>query len=246
MNNKHKANQGLIVSEKDYKENDKLVLCFSRDKGKVNLLIERPKSNRYINYSITEPMNLIDFSCNKIPNTECFYYLSQAVHLNSYKGIRDSQLRLANAIYFTNYITSLVDYCEVNEELFDYLIKFLELIVILPEDRVGFYTTIMSLKALELVGLGAFPVWCSKCNEELDKVVFLTKRGLPLCKNCILKDEVYSLISADKWRELVKVSMLDLEMYNLSCEERRALEYYIIAQVGKEIKGYNYLKLTRD
>ena len=237
---------GFIVSSKGYKENDRIILCITRELGKINLLVEQQMSRRYTNYALSEPLNLVNFSTIQIPNTDCFYYFRQGTLVKSFGEIRSSQVKVANVIYFINYVANLLDYCEINGQLYDFLLKYLELIELVSEDMVSFYTTIMSVRALPLVGHGSIPNWCNACNEELGEDLYISDKGLVYCDECVLPDQEFLIIGKDKWISVAEDNIAELKMDLLNEKSIKGLELYIKAFLGQEIKGYKYLKLLRE
>lgn len=235
--------QGIVISSKSYKENDKLITCLVRDLGKVNIISENSK-NSSTNFALSEPLCLIDFSANKISNSDCLYYLYQGKLIDAYKEIRVSQVKLAYAIYFLNIVSSLIDYCEVEKKVFDFTKQYLSLVKIVDDSELGLYTTVMSIRLLSILGLGAMPKWCFNCDIEHQNFIYITDSGLSLCKDCI-DEEKHVRIAKDRWSSLCGSELIELKNFSLSKDELLAIEFYIKGIVGKEIKGYKYLNLIR-
>lgn len=237
--------QGIVLSSKDYKENDKLITCLVKDLGKINLIAENPPGNSFRNYSASEPLNLIEFSARKAYNADCLYFLSQVKQTSAFKGIRKSQLKVAYSIYFLNLTSDLIDYCNPEVKVYEFTIQFLNLIEVVAESEAGFYTTLMSLRLLVLLGLGATPKWCFECEKELDINIYVSEKGLPRCANCLESNKDYIKLSRQRWKSLIEDNLIDLKHFELTNQERLGLELYIKSIVGKEIKGYKFLQFIR-
>ncbi|MFP4457206.1 MAG: DNA repair protein RecO [Clostridia bacterium] len=235
--------QGIVLSSKEYKENDKLITCLVRDLGKINIIIENSNDSS-TNFALSEPLCLIDFSARKMSNSDCLYYIYQSRLKDAYKEVRNSQVKLAYAIYFLNLVASLIDYCEVEQKVFDYTKQYLNLNKVVDESEIGLYTTIMSIRLLAILGLGAMPKWCFMCDEEHQEFIYITESGLSLCKSCV-DDKYHVKIAKDRWRSFAESEMTELIDMDFSKEELTAIELYIKGIVGKDIKGYKYLNLIR-
>lgn len=235
--------QGIVLSSKNYKENDKLVTCLVRELGKMNLIIAN-NSKQSTNYAISESLCLIDFSAKKVPNTDCLYYLYQGNQADAFKRIRNSQFKLAYVIYFLNLVASLIDYCEVERRVYDFTEQYLMLAKIVDESGIDLYTTAMSIRLLAILGLGAMPKWCFNCDKEHQSFIYITDNGLSLCKYCI-DNKKHVKISRGRWASLAEKELVGLKNFDIERDEILAIELYIKGIVGKEIKGYKYLNLIR-
>jgi len=187
---------------------------------------------------------LIEFSARKVTNTDCLYYLYQGNQTDAYKGIRSSQLKLAYTVYFLNLVASLIDYCEVDRRVYDFTEQYLMLADIVDESGIDLYTTAMSLRLLTILGLGAIPKWCFNCDKEHQSLIYITEKGLSLCKCCI-DNKKHVRISRDRWVKLAEEDLMELKSFDIERNEILAVEFYIKGIVGREIKGYKYLKLIR-
>jgi DNA repair protein RecO len=235
--------QGIILKVKDYKEYDKILTCLLEKIGKVNIILESSKKNT--DYSLTEPMCLVDVAVTKVPNTDCLYYLYQGKQIRGYKNIRTSQLKVAYSMYFFSLVNNLIDYCEHEYGVYDHLKNYLNLFDLIEERNLAQYNTYMSLKLLKVLGLGEVPKWCFECDQEFKTFINVDNKGLTYCDNCIEQNK-HVKISKDKWESLVETKVTNISNLKLSTDEVKAIELYIMGLIGKEIEGYQYLNLIRN
>ncbi len=235
--------QAITLKVKDYKDYDKLLTCLVQDLGKINVILENHKSN--IDYSLVEPMCLVDLAIAKIPNTDCLYYLSQGKQIRGYKNIRNSQLKVAYTIYFFNLVSNLIDYCETESGTFELLKGYLNLVSLVNDKDLKLYNSYMSLKLIKILGLGEQPKWCFNCEKEISEYIYLDNKGLAYCGECINNIKNVK-ISKIKWNLLINTKITDLTEIKLNDDEIKAIELYIIGLIGKEVQGYKYLNLIRN
>jgi DNA repair protein RecO (recombination protein O) len=187
-------------------------------------------------------------SARKSKNTGSLYYINQVEVLNSYRSVKQHELKLASASYITNIIADMLDISQPDSTSYYLLSGYLDALNLLEGDNnINFLHSVILIRIIEHHGIGEKPELCGSCSAYLTEKYYLNKdRGLFLCKNCKTSNSV--LLSQNfhmLWCRLLNFNLSEDEFFDLPKSFIRDLEFYFKILIGKEISGSRYLKMIR-
>jgi DNA repair protein RecO len=112
----------VVLKKTDVDEYDQLVHCYSPELGKyvfVAKSILRPSSRQALHLDV---LNLVEFSPIEGKNK---LIITGADSVETFKGIKSSIKKLSNAFLVLEAFDKLVPYGQADEDLWDFLLKFL-------------------------------------------------------------------------------------------------------------------------
>jgi DNA repair protein RecO (recombination protein O) len=243
--------QGIVLRNQSYGESDHLLFIFSRERGKVSMMVRGSKKPRSRFGAVTEPFTVADFvgyqhSPSSMPS------LSQADSIHHNQAIRSDLLLTAYGAYWLE----LVDKIIVEKE--PSLILYNQLGLLLSQLNDGkepeILTRLLELSILTAAGYKPVFSGCANCgttwqNEEA--VAFSLTQGGMVCKKCKTPRDI-SITPATAYylRILNEISADQLGNVNIKWETKRDMEtilqYYLDAQLDIKTKSRAILQQLRS
>ncbi len=179
----------FILSSRPYKENDVIVSVFSRDFGKLSLLARGLKKQGSKMSAHLEPLVLSRVMIIKGKN---FDYLSAAIIEKAYLNIRNDLSKIFCASEILSLFSELVKENEKDENLFNLLFNFLNLIESdkdFSEEKKIIFQLRFNLSFLKEIGYKPEMYNCLACGSRLEKGgnFFDIKNGGVICPTCALE-----------------------------------------------------------
>ena len=100
---------GIVLNEIDFGESSKIIKVFTRDFGKVSIMVKGVKSSRSRNLSVSQIFGVNEYFLKK---GQSFYYISEAKIIESNFKIRENY---ENLIY-ASFILEILEKSSINEE----------------------------------------------------------------------------------------------------------------------------------
>lgn len=237
--------RAVVIKNKDYKENDKLVTIFSESHGKVNVIVRGAKRVKNSKLPLTLPFSFCDYVLYK---GKTMFTLNEGSIIESFQDF----LKDLETLTYTTYILELIDIALVEEEpnykVFKDVIASYYFIKnkVLPIELLVMY---FELKVLKNTGFNFEFNRCSTCKAKIiSSNYFSLSQGGGVCNKCPKDDglyisyETYSLlkhISAISIEELIRLN-LSIKVKN---ESRKLLSYIIQNSFDKKPKSLEILNL---
>lgn len=194
--------EGIILKRRDYQENDRLFVVYSKDFGKIELLAKGTKKITSKLNSYLEPFYFIKVMAAK---GKVFDKLANCNLLKSYQNLRNDQSLFG--FYLLNYLAEITDGLIVGQTLKQDKFKLLlELLDILDEQinqasqpKLLALVNVYNLKILNLLGYQPEIKRCLHCHKGilLTKNIFDFQQGGIVCEDCkkVCLIEDYILVS---------------------------------------------------
>ncbi len=186
------TNLAIIISRKDYRENDILVDLYTKNSGRKKLLARGAKKSKAKLSSHLEPLSLVEIL--EIP-TKSIDYLASSNIKNHFSGIKDSWLKLQTTGKVLNIFSQTVKENEKDENLFNYLIIWLNKLNDSEEENSSYFFSLWMIRFLELLGYMPNLLTCQSCQKSLNSGIqyFSFNLGGLICINCQNKFSVSDL-----------------------------------------------------
>jgi DNA repair protein RecO (recombination protein O) len=243
----HKT-EAVILQSKPYGEADKIVTFFTRDYGRMVGIAKsaRRSQRRFGNtLEICSHVRLTFFEKETRPMVR----LEHCDLIQPFPGLREDILRLAGASYFLELVNELTGERMKNENLFDLLLHFLDLIVKMgPKEELR---RLFEIRLLTLLGYQPLLHSCVKCRKALsgERFFFGPQQGGVLCPNCSGSTSSLIPISMGTLKTLHLAQMIPLEQiqrisFSLQClkESQEILSNFLRQYLGKILKSEKFFE----
>lgn len=234
----------IIVRTRDYREADRLVTLFTRERGRVNAVAKgtrKPKSRK------RGAIQLLTFGNFMLYEGRTLDTIAQCEITNSFQELRSDLDRLAYATYLAELTDGFVMDNEPNEELFLLLVTSLHLLGHLePEILVRAY----ELRLMDNVGFRPELDNCVSCNLPWSEgqLRFSPAMGGVLCPQCAAPESGSVSVSPGDLNVLKQLLQLDLRrlgVLRISPAGKKLLagimRAYINCRLEKRIKSLDFL-----
>jgi len=172
--------QGIILKSINFKDSDKILTIFTRERGKIQAIANGVRKPRSKNMASTQVFSLSDLVVYKGRN---LYNLNQSEIINSYYPLRDDLNKLSYASYIIELTSAGLIEEEVNTKIFGLLLKTLD--IILKEEKYELITRAFELKFISYLGYRPHLIDCVNCHNELNSnFKFSISNSGVLCEKC--------------------------------------------------------------
>ncbi len=177
------TNLALIISRRDFRENDILVDLYTKNYGKQVAIARGAKKFKAKLSSHIEPLTLVDILI--IP-TKGISYLVSAKTKESFYQIKHSYNKLQTAGKALNIFNQSIKENEADQKLFNYLLSWLKKLEESKEEDIEYLFLLWMIRFLEMQGFMPNFKNCQSCQNKLmsGKQFFNFNTGSLLCSNC--------------------------------------------------------------
>lgn len=243
--------QGIVLRNQSYGESDHLLFTFSRERGKVNMIVRGSKKPRSRFGAVTEPFTIADFVCYQ-HSPSSMPSLSQADIIHHNQTIRSDLLLTAYGAYWME----LVDRVIVEKE--PSLALYHQLGVLLSQLNDGkdqeILTRLLELAVLTAAGYKPVLSQCANCGatwQNGEAAAFSLAQGGMVCTKCKTpRDIEITPATAYYLRILHDLSANQLGNVNIKWETKRdmetVLQYYLDSQLEIKAKSRAILRQLRS
>lgn len=143
--------RGIIIKTLDFKEKDKLVFIFTKEKGKISSIIKNVRTKTSKNASVVQPLNICDFV---VFRGKSMYSLNEISLVNSLSDIKSDYDLLTYSLYYLELADISLQDEEENEPYFFDLIKAL---YFLPIEGINIKLLTRAFEIKTLIRSGNYP-----------------------------------------------------------------------------------------
>ncbi len=169
------TSRGLVLYDRAYREEDRLVKIFTEQAGKHMFFVKNLPKSRLS--SALRPLTIARYNC-KI-NDSGLSYLDDYSKRETFKRINQDIFKLAHASYLTALADSAIADGEVDAPLFAFLVKMLELMEEGLDE--GVLTLIYEIQLLSRFGVSLDFSQCVFCHRRGEAFDFSFKYSGVLC-----------------------------------------------------------------
>lgn len=233
--------EGIVLTEKDYKETSKILNVFTKKYGVIGIISKGCKS---LKSDLRSGSSKLSYGIFSIYYKEGKLSTLMSVDvLDSFKHIKTN----IEAISFASYLLELTEQVvkQIHRDgIYDLLIDALKKI------NEGFdpmvITNIVELKYLEYLGVMPILDSCSICGSKTGITTLASDKGGYVCKKCytnepMVEEKTIKLIRLFYYVDLGKISKLDVSS-KVKEEINRFLDDYYDRYTGLYLKSKNFIK----
>ncbi len=180
------TNLAIIISRRDFRENDVLVSLYTKNYGKQVTIARGAKKSKAKLSSHIEPLTLVD---TLIIPTKAISYLASSKTKESFYQIKNSYNKLQIAGKVLNIFNQSIKENEGDQKLFNYLYSWLKKIEESKEENIEYLFLVWMIRFLDSLGFLPNFINCQRCQKKLvsGKQFFNFNTGSLLCSNCQIK-----------------------------------------------------------
>jgi DNA repair protein RecO (recombination protein O) len=201
---KTKQLNGLILSRKNWLENDRIISFYSQEEGKIDILA---RSSRKIESKlgpvISEPFVLLRVT---VASGKKFFHLIGVEARRHFKKILKSETKLIKINDIFNQIDALIKFQKKDAKIYFLTAKFLETVEKISEIKLKAISSAFLIKFLAFSGYKPEVRNCLVCHQEPKEnpIYFIFNKGGIVC--------VKHLEEADQSAQKEKISLKNLEV----------------------------------
>jgi DNA repair protein RecO (recombination protein O) len=243
--------QGIVLRNKAYGESDQLLFVFTRERGKVSMIVRGSKKPRSRFGAVTEPFTVADFVCYQHSPTS-MPSLSQADIIHHNQAIRADLLLTAYGAYWLELVDRIIVEKEPSLALYNQLGLLLSQLNEGKDPEI--LTRILELSILTAAGYKPVFSECADCGtiwQNGDVTAFSLTQGGMVCTQCMTPRDI-SITPATAYylRILNDLSADQLGDVNIKWETKRDMEtilqYYLDGQLDIKTKSRAILQQLRS
>lgn len=234
--------EGIVIAVKDWGETDRLIMLFSKEKGKIGVLAygaKRPRSQ------LAGGMQLFTHVEVSLQPGKIFEQVKQCTIKNSYRHITEDLIKMSYGMFMLEVVNELCPERQPENRLFANLLKALAL---LGERNPRLVALAWAWQVLAEVGLSPQLDYCAFCGKEAGEAgLFDSSSGGYCCLGCarqtrlLLKKETrvfLQLLSSLDW-----VSPPDFKVSGSSLLQAEALVLdYLVHCLDKPLKSTEFIR----
>lgn len=240
--------RALVLKNKDFKENDKLIWLFSEKLGKISVVVHGAKKAKSKNMSLVLPFCFGEYVVFK---GKSMYTLNEGEIEESFQSL----LNDLDTLTYASYLNELVEISMVEEEKNAELFKDLIVTYYLIKNKVGDLESLIrafEVKLLNHTGYGLNLDVCCQCGKKINtsNLISIQYFGV-ICSECN-KDSAYKLSFAavNTLKYLIKIPLESVYKIVISKEVKQELEnllsIFISQSYSKKPNSLEFIKLLRS
>lgn len=183
--------QGIILEIRDWRENDRIVSFYTRDLGKIRVLVRSAKKiTSKLSGGLAQPFTLLELSVVQGRN---FYHLIGSRKIQEFSRIFKDYKKSILCLEVLSKMDYLLKLRHTDLKIFDLLFKFLEKINKSSEKKIDLLKYAFLIKLISLMGYQPVIKKCLICRKSLKQLnqedyFFHLKKGGIICLNCQNKE----------------------------------------------------------
>lgn len=174
----------IVLNSRDYRENDKIITCYSRQLGKIEILVRSAKKITSKLAPFTSGLYcLINLVIEPGKN---YYHLIGGTILRYYKDIINDYEKNIRVGRILNMIDKITKSAKPDRKVFDLMVKTVEKIDAAPKTKAEIFIYAFLIKFLSFLGYRPEIKKCLVCHKLslTAKITFDVSRGGIVCQNC--------------------------------------------------------------
>ncbi len=171
---------GIVLDRKNHQENDQIIFFYSREAGRVEIMVRgRRKINSKLAPVIAEPFAALDLVV--APGRNNFHLIGGEVK-KSFPGLYGSEAKIIRINALFKRISGLINN-QSDQKIFPLMLKFLEKMEHLPEEKIGIVINAFLIKFLAFSGYCPQIKKCLICGKTPGggEIVFDPVKGGIIC-----------------------------------------------------------------
>lgn len=233
--------EGIVILSRDYKDSDKSLVIFTRDRGRLSFVARGVRKLNSKNRSSTDLLVHGEYQLSK---GKAYYILNQGQVVEGFMNIRKDLLKTTVAMTMTVFLNDvLVDNMQQPEvfDLFSWTLKRLE-----STKDPKFLLRYFLIKSILFLGHKPDLDCCSSCGGKTSESFYQFTEGNLICANCTREgfhlDEkliiTYKYLESDDFSRLKEIELTKSLLEKLDYFLEKIIEHI----TDKRFSGFDYLK----
>ena len=177
-----KSVKGVVLSEEDYGDSDKIITVLCREEGKISVYCRGAKSLKSRKFSSVQ---LFAYSDITVTSRAGKYYFSEAELIESFFGIREGLEAISLAMYVAEAALAVTVENENQDDILSLVLN--TLYVIANTDKnLSLVKAVFELRLSVCLGLYPSLDACAVCEGESDFFYLDTVGGVLICSQCLM------------------------------------------------------------
>jgi DNA repair protein RecO (recombination protein O) len=182
----------IVLKEINYKDYDKILHCFSRKFGKIQIMSRNTRRINNENASISLTFN--HSKVNLYKNKD-MYILNNGNLVNNFYNIKSRYEAFVYSNYTIEILNHILQENEANEKLFDMTIKLLKMFSEISDNHKELMAA-YEIKVISILGFRPYLLDCVNCNNNNNISYFSVREGGAICNKC--GSFIHGLIKIEK------------------------------------------------
>ncbi|SHI76320.1 DNA replication and repair protein RecO [Dethiosulfatibacter aminovorans DSM 17477] len=181
----------IILKEVKYKDNDKILHCFSRKRGKIQIMAKNSRKTNSRNLSLTQTLSHISADLYR---GKGMYSLSDGEVLNSFYSLKNDYEGFVYSSYVLEILNHVLQENENYSKIFDMTVKLFTML----SESVENIEVLVAAYEIKLVSILGYKPWldsCISCGSEEGKYAFSIPEGGLVCGDCREKGKNYAYMN---------------------------------------------------
>ncbi len=234
--------KGIVLHEMTIKDNDKRIILFSKEFGKMVVFANGAKKAKSPLLAGTQPFVFGEFFLYEGKSS---YTLKQVNIDESFYELRQDMETLAYGQYFLEVIASVIQEMDANPELLRLLYVSLMALKhqIVPT---AVLKSVFQFRSMNMLGFAPDLSGCMECGQA-EGLFFLDTKGGIVCSNCVSKDKLISMDALLVLRYMQQAPLKTLYHFKLSDklfdEIKKPIDHYFEHFVTGEYKSLDIINI---
>jgi DNA repair protein RecO (recombination protein O) len=232
----------IVLKEVQYKDYDKILQCFSKKNGKIQVMARNARRANNENMSIAQIMN---HSQVNIYLNKDMYILTNGSVINHFYEMRNNFESYVYGSYVLEILNHVLQENENYSKVFDMSVKILQMLEKHP-DKMDYFIAAYEIKLISILGYKPELDTCSHCGGNDQAFIFSIDGGGIVCNKCKTLESGLSVTPDDiaAIRNLIGSKFENITSLNkISSRALFIINAYFNHYIGKD--NFKSLKLIR-
>jgi DNA repair protein RecO (recombination protein O) len=230
----------IVLREIQYKDYDKILHCFSKKYGKIQIMAKRVRKSHSENSSVSLTFN--HSGVNLIKNKDMYILLDGDV-INNYYKIQNHYKSYVYGSYTLEILNHILQENESNIKLFEMTIKLFQMLSV-ESEGIESLMAAYEIKLISLMGFRPLMDRCISCDVRDELCYLSVEEGGVICKSCaktmlnLIKFDANMLYELDF---LIRHKFEDIIKIEIHSKTIQFIHVYFMHHAGKD--NFKSLKL---
>lgn len=234
--------KGIVLHEMTIKDNDKRIILFSKEFGKMVVFANGAKKAKSPLLAGTQPFVFGEFFLYEGKSS---YTLKQVNIDESFFELRQDMETLAYGQYFLEVIASVIQEMDANPELLRLL--YVSLMALKHQTLIpAVVKSVFQFRSMNMLGFAPDLTGCMECGQA-EGAFYLDPKGGLLCRDCGSKGRSISMDALLVMRYIQQASLKKLYHFKLSeslfDEIKKPIDYYFKHFVTGDYKSLDIIDI---
>lgn len=233
--------EGIVIGQRNYKEADRSVTLFTRERGKISFVARGVRKLTSKNKASTD---LLAYGSYSLINGKAYQILRQGTVIESFPPLRKDLEKMSTALAMAAFLKDVLPEEMPLDNVFDCFLWSLNRLIDTKDSM--FLLRYFFVKIIGLLGYGPDLNGCNQCGGKSDNYYFNFEKGAFLCDGCgkdgfFMEQPLVDLYTSLEKEDFKKIKELHLDKSQFEKFDF-FLEKWIETITEKQFTGFAFLK----